>query len=172
MLLKRDEIDAMVPRAHRHQFNEQRGAHDAIRCPTPSACNASAFIWCALPPGRYSTEFHYHDADEEFLYVLSGRGIAEIGDERFEVGPGDFMGFGAPSKPHAMRNPFDEDLVYLMGGERNVSDVVHYPPHRADSVKKWGPPRLGGLGRPARVARARQKIGRLASGPMPPRRRP
>ena len=34
-----------------------------------------------LAPGRESTQFHYHDADEEFLYVLEGRGIAEIGDE-------------------------------------------------------------------------------------------
>ena len=57
-----------------------------------------------LQPGRESTQFHYHDADEEFLYVLEGRGIAEIGDESYEVGPGDFMGFTTPSPAHAVES--------------------------------------------------------------------
>jgi uncharacterized cupin superfamily protein len=137
MLLKSDEIDAMVPRAHRHQFNDNavrmtRSLSDAV------GMQRIGIHLVRLSPGRYSTEFHYHDSDEEFLYVLSGRGIAEIGDESLEVGPGDFMGFGAPSQPHAMRNPFDEDLVYLMGGERNVSDVVHYPRIERTLLKSGG----------------------------------
>ena len=126
MLLKSDEIESMEARPHRHQFNDNavrmtRSLSDAV------GMQRIGIHLVRLPPGRDSTEFHYHDSDEEFLYVLSGRGIAEIGDERLEVGRGDFMGFGAPSQPHSMNNPFDEDLVYLMGGERNPSDVVHYP---------------------------------------------
>lgn len=80
-----------------------------------------------LEPGRDSTTFHFHEADEEFLYVLSGRGVAEIGEAQVEIGAGDFMAFTAPSPGHMLRNPFDEDLVYLMGGERNPVDVVRYP---------------------------------------------
>ena len=33
----------------------------------------------------------------------------------------------SPFRPCLLRNPFDEDLVYLMGGERNELDVVRYP---------------------------------------------
>jgi uncharacterized cupin superfamily protein len=91
-----------------------------------------------LEPGRESTQFHFHDADEEFLYVLEGRGIADIGDERFEVGPGDFMGFATPSPAHTLSNPFDRDLVYLMAGERNPNDVVHYPRIRRSMIKGLG----------------------------------
>ena len=91
-----------------------------------------------LEPGAESTQFHYHDADEEFLYVLAGRGIAEIGDSSFEVGPGDFMGFPAPSPAHCLKNPYAEDLVYLMGGERNAADVVHYPRIRRSMIKSHG----------------------------------
>ena len=87
MLLKNDEIDAMVPRLHRHQFND-----NAVRMTRPLSDTVGmkrlGIHLVHLQPGHESTEFHYHDADEEFLYVLSGRGIAEIGDERFEVGPG------------------------------------------------------------------------------------
>ncbi len=58
---------------------------------------------------------------------LSGRGIAEIGDEEVEVGPGDFMGFATPSSAHHLRNPFDVDLVYLMGGEHREVEVADFP---------------------------------------------
>ena len=55
-----------------------------------------------LAPGRDSTTHHYHEADEEFLYIISGNGIAKIGTEEFEVCAGDFMGFPSPSLPHSM----------------------------------------------------------------------
>ena len=47
--------------------------------------------------------------------------VAEIDGGEHEVGPGDFMGFPTPSLGHHLRNPFDEDLVYLMGGERHAA---------------------------------------------------
>ena len=106
MLLKAKDIAAMAPRRRQHQFNENavrlgRALSDA------AGMERIGVHLVRLEPGRESTQFHYHDADEEFLYVLEGRGIAELGDEEVEVGPGDFMGFPAPSEPHALRNPFD-----------------------------------------------------------------
>jgi uncharacterized cupin superfamily protein len=134
MLIKADVIKAMAPIRRQHQFNENairvtRALSDVV------GMERIGIHLVRLEPGRESTQFHYHDADEEFLYVLQGCGIAEIGDDEFEVGPGDFMGFVAPSKPHSMRNPFKTDLVYLMGGERNSSDVVHYPRIRRSLIK-------------------------------------
>ncbi|MEQ1774370.1 MAG: cupin domain-containing protein [Burkholderiales bacterium] len=80
-----------------------------------------------LKGGDVSTEFHFHHQDEEWVYILSGRGIAEIGEKKHKIGAGDFMGFVAGSKPHAMRNPFKRDLVYLVGGNRWALDVCDYP---------------------------------------------
>lgn len=80
-----------------------------------------------IPPGKESFVFHAHYGEEEFVYILSGRGIAEIGDEEHEVGPGDFMGFSTPSVGHHLRNPFTEDLVYLLGGERRAMEVADLP---------------------------------------------
>ena len=91
-----------------------------------------------LAPGCDSTTHHYHDADEEFIYILAGSGVAKIGDETFEIGAGDFMGFPAPSPAHSMTNTGDVDLVYLMGGERNVSDAVHYPDLKRTMLKGPG----------------------------------
>ncbi|MGH6905181.1 MAG: cupin domain-containing protein [Geminicoccaceae bacterium] len=80
-----------------------------------------------IAPGKESFAYHAHEADEEFVYVLSGRGRAEIGDATVEVGPGDFMGFATPSVAHHLTNPYDEDLVYLMGGERSRVEVSSFP---------------------------------------------
>ena len=80
-----------------------------------------------LRRGDSSTELHVHASAEEFVYVLSGRGVARIGEESVAVGAGDFMGFAAGGLAHALHNPHDEDLVYLMGGERVGEDQVLYP---------------------------------------------
>ena len=37
------------------------------------------------------------------------------------------LGFATPSVPHVLRNTFDEECVYLMGGEDRPIDVVSYP---------------------------------------------
>lgn len=80
-----------------------------------------------LKGGDESTEYHFHHQDEEWVYVLSGSGIAEIGRKKYKVGAGDFMGFVAGSEPHAMRNPHKKELVYLVGGNRCPLDVCDYP---------------------------------------------
>lgn len=59
---------------------------------------------------------------------ISGKGIAEIGEEQFfVVEVEDFIGYIALSLPDCMRNPFEADLVYLMGGKRRSFDVYDYP---------------------------------------------
>ena len=95
-----------------------------------------------LEPDRASTVFHFHHQDEEWIYILSGRGVAEIGDEKSAVGPGDFMGFVAGSAPHSLSNPHEEDLVYLVGGNRCAIDTCDYPRlgmrrYRVDGVSEF-----------------------------------
>ena len=80
-----------------------------------------------IPPGKESFIYHAHHNEEEWIYILSGRGVVEIDDMEYEVEPGDFMGFGIPQPPHHLRNPFKEDLVYLMGGEKVRFDVGVFP---------------------------------------------
>ena len=80
-----------------------------------------------LEPGNTSSVQHFHHQDEEWVYVLSGRGTAAIGDEKIDVGPGDFMGFPAGSAAHNLHNPYREDLIYLVGGNRWPFDVCDYP---------------------------------------------
>jgi uncharacterized cupin superfamily protein len=135
--LSATDIAQLTEVRHQHQFND-----NAVRM-TRTLSDAAGLTRLGvhivrLETNRDSTQFHFHEATEEFIYVLSGRGIADIGDEQFDVGPGDFMGFTAPSEPHAMRNPYAEDLVYLVAGEHVANDVVHYPRIRRTMIKSPG----------------------------------
>ncbi|WP_019504864.1 cupin domain-containing protein [Pleurocapsa sp. PCC 7319] len=80
-----------------------------------------------IPSSKESFIYHSHDREEEWIYIISGRGIAEIDGEEFEVGAGDFMGFPTPSVAHHLRNPFNEELVYLMGGENLNFEIADFP---------------------------------------------
>lgn len=81
----------------------------------------------SIEPGQYSTELHYHLCEEEAVYILSGTGLATIGDEKLKVGPGDFMGFPANGVAHDLFNDGDEPLVFLVVGQRLEFDVCDYP---------------------------------------------
>lgn len=84
-----------------------------------------AVYWARVEPGRRSTAFHTHDKTDEWVFVLSGRARVRVGDDRFEVGPCDFIGHPAGGAAHMME-PI-EPLTYLMGGQIDAADVVIYP---------------------------------------------
>lgn len=131
------EIAAMPEMASTHALNsnairQRRSLGDALNL------QRLGLHYVRVEPGRETTQFHFHHHEEEFVYILSGRGIAEVGDRQFEVGPGDLLAFTAPSAPHAMSNPFAEDLIYLMGGERRAFDLCDYPRLRLRLMRASG----------------------------------
>ncbi|MGZ5200951.1 MAG: cupin domain-containing protein [Telluria sp.] len=88
-----------------------------------------------IPAWHESFTYHSHHCEEEWVYILSGRAVAEIDDKEYEVGAGDFIAFPTPSVAHHLRNPYDEDLVYLMGGENRDTEVADFPRHGKRMVK-------------------------------------
>ena len=136
-LLTRAQIAALPERRHVHQFNANAVRMTRSLSDVLNLARIGVHL-IRLEPGRDSTQFHYHDRDEEFIYVLSGRGTADIGDARIDIGAGDFMAFPEQSAAHCLSNPFTEDLVYLVGGERNALDVVHYPRIQRSMLKHDG----------------------------------
>ena len=120
------EISA-APEVHmRHPFNPNSDIY-LRSLGRPVGLTRLSLSIARVPPGRESFIYHSHERDEEFLYILSGRGRAEIDAKMIEVGPGDFMGFPTPSVCHHLTNPYEEDLVYLMGGESSAFDIGHFP---------------------------------------------
>jgi uncharacterized cupin superfamily protein len=109
-----------------HPFNPASSV-EGFALSTIAGLTRAALNLMRVPPGKESFAFHRHAAEEEWVYILSGRGVAEIGEETFEVGPGDFMGFPTGGPAHNLRNPYGEELVYLAGGERHEVEIADFP---------------------------------------------
>ncbi|MBI1775076.1 MAG: cupin domain-containing protein [Proteobacteria bacterium] len=125
-LLTAKELAAAAEVHIRHPFNPKSEIY-LKRLARPVGMQRLSLAIARVPPGKESFIYHSQERDEEFLYILSGRGLAEIAEAVIEVGPGDFMGFPTPSVGHHLTNPFEEDLVYLMGGESSGFDIGSFP---------------------------------------------
>jgi mannose-6-phosphate isomerase-like protein (cupin superfamily) len=72
---------------------------------------AQSLARAEVDPGR-ETLLHRHRITEELYHVLAGRGLLTLGDERFEVGPGDTVCM-PPGTPHKIANITQDALVFL-----------------------------------------------------------
>ena len=133
-LIKAAEIEAQPVQAFTHPLNPNSEI-SGVHLSRLAGLERVGLSRVRVAPGKESFCYHTHTYEEEFIYILSGKGIAEIGDDAFEVEPGDFMGFATPSVGHHLRNPYDEDLIYLMGGESREFDVADFPRHGKRMVR-------------------------------------
>ncbi len=81
-----------------------------------------------LPPGTWSSQRHWHTAEDEFVYVLEGEVVlvTDAGEETLRQG--DCAGFkaGAPDGHH-LQNRSQADAVLLEVGSRKAEDAADYP---------------------------------------------
>ena len=70
---------AEAPELHlSHPWNEKSEVF-MTRLSEPAGLSRLSLAIGRVPPGKESFVYHCHERDEEFLFILSGRGIAEIG---------------------------------------------------------------------------------------------
>lgn len=82
-----------------------------------------------LPPGSRSSFRHWHEGEDEFIYVVSGE-LVLIEDQEVLLQAGEAAGWKAGEPiAHCLENRSDSDAVMLVVGARAERDVVHYPDH-------------------------------------------
>jgi uncharacterized cupin superfamily protein len=81
-----------------------------------------------LKPGAASALRHWHEAEDEFVYVLEGEiTLIEDGGTTL-LQPGDAAGFKAGvADGHHLVNKSQRDAVYLEVGTRAKRERAHYP---------------------------------------------
>ncbi|WP_419913721.1 cupin domain-containing protein [Hoeflea sp.] len=82
-----------------------------------------------LPPGSRSSHRHWHETEDELVYLISGE-LVLIEDEETLLQAGDAAGWkaGQPTA-HCLENRSASDAVMLVVGTRSDEGVVHYPDH-------------------------------------------
>ena len=82
-----------------------------------------------LPPGKWASQRHWHSAEDEFIYILSGQCtlIDDAGETPLKAGDACTHKAGDNNAHHLVNNS-DDDVVYLVVGTRNTrEDHCHYP---------------------------------------------
>lgn len=82
-----------------------------------------------LPSGSRSSHRHWHETEDEFIYLISGE-LVLVEDEETMLVAGDAAGWQAGQPvAHCLENRSQKEAVMLVVGTRATSGVVHYPDH-------------------------------------------
>ena len=122
MIIRKNEVAA--ERAERESF----GVTDTVRLSGAGGLTHYGACVQTLYPGARTSNNHWHENEDELIYVLSGqvtvteRGQAEV------LHPGDAACWpaGVPSAHH-VSNQSTETCTFLIVGTRAQQDVCHYP---------------------------------------------
>src|SRR3954447_1286094 len=110
-------------------FNEPCMARHRKRLGDAAGLDQFGVNLLQLPSGSWSSQRHYHMAEDEFVYVLEGEVVlvTETGEEILRAG--DCAGFKAgASDAHHLQNRSGRDAIVLeVGSRRSAEEEVFYP---------------------------------------------
>jgi uncharacterized cupin superfamily protein len=80
-----------------------------------------------LPPGSRSSHRHWHETEDELVYMLEGE-VVLIEETETVLRAGDAAAWRAGDPVgHCLENRSAADALYLVAGTRHADDTVHYP---------------------------------------------
>ena len=96
-----------------------------------------------LEPGAMSAKRHWHEKEDEFLWMIAGHAVLIDDDGDHALGPGDAVAFpaGVPNGHHVV-NRSDAPCRYLIVGTRAEGEICHYPDHNQTLIHDGGAWRL------------------------------
>jgi len=83
----------------------------------------------SLPPGAWSSQRHWHSAEDEFVVILKGHPTLVDNSGSQTLSPGEMTAHKAGDpNGHHLKNETDEVIEFLMvGGRSPEMDHVQYP---------------------------------------------
>jgi len=122
---------------YKYEVTDSREKYEVA---SPNEGNQTVAAFYMLPPGKSNYPFHYHIANEEVFYIISGNGILETFDGKYTVTTGDIVvcpvGKGGA---HKITNTSEtENLVYLDVDTNNTPDIAYYPHSNKVGIRAVG----------------------------------
>lgn len=92
-----------------------------------------------LAPGAWTAHRHWHEQEDEFVFVLEGTATLVTDAGEVELRAGECAGFPA-GRPdgHAVVNRTDKPVRLLEIGARRRDEVAHYPDVDLHAVRRDG----------------------------------
>ena len=80
-----------------------------------------------LKPGAWSSQRHWHEAEDEFVVMLSGEAVLVDDSGEHAMRPGDCASFPmGDGNGHVLQNRSDSECVFIAVGRKGDGDC-HYP---------------------------------------------
>ena len=81
-----------------------------------------------LKPGSASAHRHWHENEDEFVYIVEGEVVLIENDGETVLHAGDCAGWKAGvANGHCLVNRSDKDVLFVEIGTRAATDRFHYP---------------------------------------------
>lgn len=107
---------------------ESFGVSDTLRISDAGGLAQFGAFVQVLQPGARSSNNHWHENEDEFLYVLSGEVTVTEAGHTEVLYPGDAACWPAgEARAHHVSNRSAQPCTYLIVGTRAPQDVCHYP---------------------------------------------
>ncbi len=95
--------------------------------------------WVTLEPGSASALRHWHEQQDEFVYIVTGELTLVTDEGEWILTAGTMAGFPAgEANGHHLINRSEQLAIYLEVGDRTFPDKVHYPDEDLQAVSENG----------------------------------
>jgi len=123
-----DRIPSDASSAYPEAFRRDIVGRERQRLGNAAGLDQFGVNLCRLKPGAASSQRHWHQYEDEFVYMLEGEVVlAEDGGETI-LKPGDAAGWKAgTANGHRLINRTSRDAVFLEIGTRAPRERVDYP---------------------------------------------
>ena len=92
----------------------------------------------SLEPGAMSSLRHWHEAEDELVYVLEGELtlVDENGEHAMTAGAVAGFPAGSPNAHHLMNKSATRATLLVVGSRRRGLDTVHYPDDALGPIRR------------------------------------
>lgn len=123
-VFRKDEVRPLAP----HHYDIVEGEGETRTLSDAGGLTRFGLRHQVLEPGARTSERHWHEAEDEFLYVLDGEVTVVENDGPHRLGPGDFCCWPAGvANAHTVENRSRTRASILVAGSRPENDACHYP---------------------------------------------
>ena len=102
-VIRKEEISDIIKNPNGEEIYEMIG-----RSPALGATIHHSLVHVIIPPGK-SSHKHFHEVSEETYYILKGVGSMEVGENTFQLHPGQAC-LIKPKEVHQIFNKEEGDL--------------------------------------------------------------
>ncbi|MEO1210273.1 MAG: cupin domain-containing protein [Cyanobacteria bacterium J06638_20] len=128
MIIDRNAVPQKIGSAYPSIFQGQVQGRTKQKVGDAAGLKNFGVNWVTLAPGAASALRHWHEQQDEFIYVIAGE-LTLITDEGEQVlTPGMMAGFPAgEANGHHVVNRSPANAIYLEVGDRTSPEIAHYP---------------------------------------------